>query len=136
MCVAGRRFLLTLAASAGGAALSGAAAAVLLSLYPPGSAGPHPTVWLAAVLPVAAALACAGALARTAGGVLLNALAFLLPQAAVAVGVFFFFAHPGGHGGEGLVLSTAEFWLKLGAAYALVTALVGAAALAFRLALR
>ena len=51
----------------------------------------------------------------------------------VAIGVFFFFAHPGGHGGEGLVLSTAEFWLKLGAAYALVAALVGAAALAFRL---
>jgi hypothetical protein len=131
-----RGFLLSAAASTAGAALSGTAAAVVLSLYPPGSEGAHPALWLATVLPVAAALAAAGALARTAGGVLLNAAGFFLPQAVAVVGVFFFFAHPGGHGGEGLVLATAEFWLKLGAAYALVAALVGAASLAFRLARR
>ena len=129
-----RGFLATLAASAGGAALSGFAAAAALSRHPPGSAGPHPALWVLVVLPVAAALACAGALAQTARAVALNSAAFLLPQAVAVVGVFFFFAHPGGHGGEGLVLATAEFWLKLAGAYALVTVLVGASSLAFRLA--
>jgi hypothetical protein len=129
-----RAFLLTLAASTGGAALSGAAAAVALMRHPPGSPGPYPALWVIVVLPVAAALACAGALTRTAKAVALNSLAFLLPQAAAAVGVFFLFAHPGGLNGEMLILTTAEFWLKLAGAYALVTALVGASSLAFRLA--
>jgi len=129
-----RGFLLTLTASAAGSALSGTVAAGVLLRHPPGSSGPHPALWVIVAFPVAAALACAGALARTARAVALNSLAFLLPQAAAAVGVFFLFAHPGGPGGEALLLATAEFWLKLAGAYVLVTALVGVSSLPFRLA--
>jgi hypothetical protein len=131
-----RGFLVALAASAGGAVLSGAAAAVVISLYPPGSAGASPALWGLAVLPVAVALVVAGALARTAVAVFLNSLAYLLPQLVVGLGVFLVFAHPGGAGGQGLVLATLEFWVKVAAAYAVVTVLVGVAALAFRLARR
>jgi len=131
-----RGFLLSLAAAAAGAGLSGAAAAVVVSLYPPGTPGASPALWGAVVLPVAASLVAAGALARTNTQVLLNSVAFLLPQAFAAMVVFFLFAHPGGAGGQGLVLATAEFWVKVGAAYALVVLLVGAASLTFRLARR
>jgi hypothetical protein len=131
-----RGFLVTFAASAGGALLSGLAVAVVVSLYPPGSTGASPALWGLAVLPVAAALVVAGALARTAGAVFLNSLAYLLPQLVAAVGVFFLFAHPGGAGGQGLVLATLEFWVKAAAAYAAVTVLVGVAALTFRYARR
>jgi len=131
---AARGFLVTLAASAGGAVLSGAAASVVVSLYPPGSGGASPAVWGLAVLPVAVALVVAGALARTATAVFLNSLAYLLPQLIAALGVFFLFAHPGGAGGQGLVLATVEFWVKVAAAYAVVAVLVGAASLTFRLA--
>jgi len=127
-----RGFWITLTAAAGGAALSGVCAAVVVSLYPPGSGGASPAIWGAVVLPVAAALAIAGALARTPGAVLLNSAAFLFPQSVAALGVFFLFAHPGGSGGETLVLATAEFWFKVAAAYAVVTVLVGVAALLFR----
>jgi len=131
-----RGFLVTLAASAGGAILSGVAAAVVVSLYPPGSAGASPALWGLAVLPVAVALVVAGALARTATAVFLNSLAYLLPQLVAALAVFFLFAHPGGAGGQGLILATAEFWLKVAAAYAAVMVLVGVASLAFRYARR
>lgn len=131
-----RGFLGTLAASAGGATLSGIAAAVVVSLYPPGSGGASPALWVLAVLPVAAALVVAGALARTAAAVLLNSFAYLLPQLLAALAVFFLFAHPGGAGGQGLVLATFEFWVKVAAAYAAVVVLVGVAALAFRAARR
>jgi len=131
-----RGFLVTLASSAGGAALSGTAAAVVVSLYPPGSGGASPALWGLAVLPVAIALVVAGALARTAAAVFLNSLAYLLPQLVAALAVFFLFAHPGGAGGQGLVLATAEFWLKVAAAYAAVVVLVGVSALAFRTARR
>lgn len=132
-----RGFLQTLAASAGGAALSGAAAALVVSLNPPGpEAGAHPALWVLVGLPVAAALAFAGALARTPREVLANSAAFLLPQAGVAITVFFLFAHPGGGGGGLGVLATPEFWLKLGGAYLLTLAFVGAASLAFRFARR
>ena len=133
---AARGFLVTLAASAGGAALSGAAVAVVLSLYPLGSDGASPALWGLAVLPVAVALVVAGALARTAAAIFLNSFAYLLPQLVAAVGVFFVFAHPGGAGGQGLVLATAEFWLKVAAAYTVVTVLIGVASLTFRLARR
>ncbi len=131
-----RGFLITLAASAGGAAVSGTAASVVVSLYPPGSEGASPLLWGAVVLPVAAALVAAGALARTTAAVLLNSIAYLAPQSAVAVAVFFLFAHPGGAGGQGLVLATPEFWLKLAAVYALVVLFVGISSLAFRMARR
>ena len=131
-----RGFLVTLAASAGGAILSGAAAAVVVSLHPPGSAGASPALWAVAVLPVAVALVVAGALARTAAAVFVNSLAYLLPQLVAAVGVFFLFAHPGGAGGQGLVLATLEFWVKVAAAYVAVTVLVGIASRAFRAARR
>ncbi|MHB8836648.1 MAG: hypothetical protein ACYC9Y_13235 [Candidatus Methylomirabilia bacterium] len=116
--------------------MSGAAVAVVVSLYPPGSAGAPPALWGLAMLPVAASLVVAGALARTAAAVFLNSLAYLLPQLVAALAVFFLFAHPGGAGGQGLVLATLEFWVKVAAAYVVVTVLVGAAALAFRLARR
>jgi hypothetical protein len=131
-----RGFLVTLTASAGGAIASAAAAALVLSLYPPGSGGASPALWGLAVLPVAVALVVAGALARTAGAVLLNSLAYLLPQLLAALGVFFVFAHPGGAGGQGLVLATLEFWVKVAAAYVAVVVLVGAASLVFRLTRR
>jgi len=131
-----RGFLVTLAASAGGAALSGGAAAVLVSLYPPGSGGASPALWGLVVLPVAVALVVAGALARTAAAIFLNSLAYLLPQLVAAMGVFFLFAHPGGAGGQGLVLATVEFWVKVAAAYTAVVVLVGVASLAFRSARR
>ena len=131
-----RGFLITLAASTAAAALSGGAAAVVVSLYPPSSGDASPALWGLVVLPVAVALVGAGALARTVAAVLLNTLAYLLPQLVVALGVFFLFAHPGGAGGPGLVLATLEFWVKVAAAYAAVAVLVGAAALAFRAALR
>ena len=127
-----RGFLASLAASAAGAALSGAAAAVILSLYPPGSGGASPALWGLAVLPVAAALAVAGALAQTAAAIFLNGLAYLLPQLVAALGVFFLFAHPGGAGGQGLVLATLEFWFKVAAVYAAVVVLVGISSLTFR----
>jgi len=133
---AARGFLIALAASAGGAALTGSLAAVVVSLHPPGSGGVPPALWGLVVLPVAAALAAAGALARTPGAVLRNSFAFLLPQSIAVVAVFFLFAHPGGSGGEGLLLATGEFWLKAAAAYALVVVLVGAASLVFRQARR
>ena len=133
---AARGFLVSLAASAGGAVLSGAAVAVVISMYPPGSGGASPALWGLAVLPVAIALAAAGALARTAAAVFLNSLAYLLPQLVAALVVFFLFAHPGGAGGQGLVLATLEFWVKVAAAYAVVTVLVGIAASAFRYARR
>ena len=136
MQAAARRFLVTLAASAAGAATSGAAAAVVMSLNPPESGGVPPVVWGLVVLPVAVALVVAGALARTAATVFLNSLAYLLPQVVAAMGVFFLFAHPGGAGGQGLVLATVEFWVKVGAAYAVVVVLVGFASLSFRLARR
>jgi hypothetical protein len=131
-----RRFLVTLAASAAGAAASGAGVAVVVSLYPPGSGGAPPALWGLVVLPVAVALVVAGALARTAAAVFLNSLAYLLPQLVAALAVFFLFAHPGGAGGQGLVLATVEFWVKVAAAYAVVVALVGVASLTFRLARR
>ena len=131
-----RGFLVTLAASAGGAALTGVAAAVVISSYPPGSGGAPPALWGLVVLPVAVALAVAGALARTPAAVFLNGLAYLLPQLVAALGVFFLFAHPGGAGGQGLVLATPEFWVKVVAAYAAVVVLVGVSSLAFRLARR
>ena len=133
---AARGFLIALAASAGGAALTGSLAAVVVSLHPPGSGGVPPALWGLMVLPVAAALVAAGALARTPGAVLRNSFAFLLPQSIAVVAVFFLFAHPGGSGGEGLLLATGEFWLKAAAAYALVVVLVGAASLVFRQARR
>jgi hypothetical protein len=131
-----RGFLVTVAASAGGAALSGAGAAVVVSLYPPGTGGASPALWGVVVLPVAVALVVAGALARTASAVFLNSLGYLLPQLVAALAVFFLFAHPGGAGGQGLVLATVEFWVKVAAAYATVVVLVGIASLAFRLARR
>ena len=131
-----RGFLTVLAASACGALLSGAFAGVVVSLHPPGSGGATPALWVLVVLPVAAALAAAGALSRTAGGVFLNSLAFLLPQSIAVAAVFFLFAHPGGSGGGGLLLATREFWLKTAAAYAVVVALVGAASAIFRRARR
>ena len=131
-----RGFLVSLAASAAGASLSGAAAALLVSLYPPGSGGASPALWGLAVLPVAAALVVAGALARSAAAIFLNGLAYLLPQLAAALGVFFLFAHPGGAGGQGLVLSTPEFWFKVAAAYAVVVVLLWIASLSFRLTRR
>ena len=131
-----RGFLVSLAASAGGAALSGAAAAAIVSIYPPGSGGAPAALWGAAVVPVAVALVTAGSLARRASAVLLNSLAFLLPQLAAALGVFYVFAHPGGAGGQGLVLTTVEFWIKVAAAYAASAVLVGTASLAFRMARR
>jgi len=131
-----RGFLVTLAASTGGAALSGLAAAVVVSLYPPGSGGASPALWGVAVLPVAVALVVAGALARTVAAVFANSLAYLLPQLIAALAVFFLFAHPGGAGGQGLVLATLEFWVKVAAAYAVVAVLVGGAALAFRFSRR
>jgi len=129
-------FLISLAAAAGGAALSGVTAAIVVSLYPPGTGGASPAVWGGVVLPVAAALVAAGALARTNLAVALNSVAFLLPQAVVALAVFFLFAHPGGSGGPALVLTTWDFWLEVVAAYALVVLLVGAASLIFRLSRR
>jgi len=131
-----RGFLVTLAAAAGGAAISGVAAAVVVSLYPPGSGGAAPAMWGLVVLPVAVVLVVAGALARTAAAVFLNSLAYLLPQLVAALGVFFLFAHPGGAGGQGLVLATVEFWVKVAAAYAAVVVLVGISSLAFRKARR
>jgi hypothetical protein len=132
----GRGFLAVLAASAAGAALSGGAAAVTLSLYPPGGGTVVPAwVWGLAGLPVAAALALAGVLSRTAGAVAVNAAAFLLPQAGAVLAVFVLFAHPGGGGGAGVV-ATGEFWLRVAAAYALVCAFVGAASLVVRLVSR
>jgi len=131
-----RGFLVTLAASAGGAILSGIAVAVVVSLYPPGSAGASPALWAVAMLPVAVALVVAGALARTTAAVFLNSLAYLLPQLVAALAVFFLFAHPGGAGGQGLVLATLEFWVKVAAAYTVVVILVGVASWAFRLARR
>jgi len=131
-----RRFLITLAASVVGAAASGAGAAVVVSLYPPGSGGASPVVWGLVALPVAVALVLAGALARTPTAVFLNSLAYLLPQLIAVLGVFFLFAHPGGAGGQGLVLATVEFWVEVGAAYAVVVVLVGFASLSFRLARR
>jgi hypothetical protein len=131
-----RRFLVTLAVSAASAAASGAGAAVVVSLSPPGSGAVSPAVWGLVVLPVAIALVVAGALARTAAAVFLNALAYLLPQLIAALGVFFLFAHPGGAGGPGLVLATVEFWVEVAAAYAVVVVLVGVASLTFRLARR
>ena len=131
-----RGFLATLAASAGAAALSGLAAAVVVSSYPPGSGGASPAAWGLVVLPVAVALVFAGALARTGAAVFLNSAAYLLPQLVAALGVFFLFAHPGGAGGQGLVLATVEFWVKVAAAYAVVVVLVGVASLSFRLARR
>lgn len=128
--------MLTLAASAGAALLTGAAAAVVISLFPPGSGGAAPAVWGIVMLPVAATLVVAGSLARSAPAVFLNSLAWLLPQLAAGVGVFFLFAHPGGAGGQGFVLTTLEFWVKVAAAYAAVVVLVGAAALSFRLGRR
>ena len=110
-----RGFLTVLAASAGGAALSGAAAALVVSLSPRVGRC-HAGALGVVVLPVAVALAAAGALARSAAAILLNALAFLLPQVAAALAVFFVFAQPGGAGGPGLVLTTGEFWVKVGAA--------------------
>ena len=127
-----RGFLVSLAASAAGASLSGAAAAVLVSLHPPGSGGASPALWGLAVLPVAAALVVAGALARSARAIFLNSLAYLVPQSAAALGVFFLFGHPGGAGGQGLVLATVEFWVKVAAAYAVVVVLVGVSSLTFR----
>jgi len=129
---AARGFLITLAVSAGGAALTGVLAAVVVSSHPPGSGGVPPALWGLTVLPVAAALAAAGAVARTPGAVFLNSLAFLLPQSIAVMAVFFLFAHPGGSGGEGLLLATSEFWFKAAVAYALVVVLVGAASLVFR----
>jgi len=131
-----RGFLVTLAASAGGAAASGIATAVVVSLYPPGSAGAPPALWGVVVLPVAVALVVAGALARTAATVFLNSFAYLLPQLVAALAVFFVFAHPGGAGGPGLILATLEFWVKVAAADAVVVVLVGVASLTFRLARR
>jgi len=131
-----RGFLVSLAASAGGAVLSGAGAAVLVSLYPPGSDGASPALWGLVVLPVAAALVITGALARTTAAIFLNGLAYLLPQLAAALGVFFLFAHPGDAGGPGLILATPEFWLEVAAAYAVVTILVGVASGWFRLVRR
>ncbi len=131
-----RGFLFTLAASTAGAALSGVGAAVLISLYPPGTGGASPALWGLAVLPVAMALVVAGALARTVSAIFLNGFAYLLPQLIAALGIFFLFAHPGGAGGQGLVLTTVEFWLKVAAAYAAVTVLVGIASLMFRLSRR
>jgi hypothetical protein len=131
-----RGFLIALSASAGGALLSGAAAATIVSLYPPGTPGASPALWGLAVLPVAVALVVAGALARTTAAILLNSLAYLLPQLVAALAVFFLFAHPGGAGGQGLVLTTLEFWVKVAAAYGVVTVLVGIASRAFRLARR
>ena len=127
-----RGFLVALSVSTVAAALSGGGAAVVLSLYPPGSGGAPPAVWGLVVLPVAVALVIAGALARTAAAVLLDSLAFLLPQLAVGMGVFFLFAHPGGAGGQGMVLATVEFWVKVAAAYAAVAVLVGVASIMFR----
>ena len=129
-------FLVALAASTGGAVLSGGAAAVLVSLHPPGSGGASPALWGVVVLPVALALVLAGALARTVFAVFLNALAYALPQLVMALGVFFLFAHPGGAGGQWLVLATLEFWVYVAVAYAAVAVLVGAASLAFRTVLR
>jgi len=131
-----RGFLVTLGASAGGAALSGAIAAVVISFHPPGTGGAPPALWGLVVLPVAAALVVAGATARAPAAVLLNALAFLVPQVLAVLAVFFAFAHPGGAGGQGLVLATFDFWVKVAAAYALVAVFVGVAALAFRYARR
>jgi hypothetical protein len=131
-----RGFLISLAASAGGAVLSGAAGAVVISTYPPGSGGASPALWGLVVLPVAVALAAAGALARTAAAVFLNSLAYLLPQLVAALAVFFLFAHPGGASGQGLVLATLEFWVKVAAVYAAVVVLVGVSSLAFRIARR
>jgi len=131
-----RGFLVTLTASTAAAALSGGAAAVVVSLYPPGSGGVSPALWGLVVLPVAVALVGAGVLARTAAAVFLNSLACLLPQLVVAMGVFFLFAHPGGAGGQWLVLATLEFWVYVAVAYAAVAVLVGAASLAFRTVLR
>jgi hypothetical protein len=131
-----RGFLVALAASAGGAAVSGALAAVVLSIHPPGSDGVSPALWGLVVLPVAAALAAAGALARSPSAVFLNSLAFLLPQLIAVTGVFFLFAHPGGSGGGEFLLATSEFWLKAAAGYALVVILVGAASLIFRRVVR
>jgi hypothetical protein len=85
---------------------------------------------------VAAALVVAGATARAPAAVLLNALAFLVPQVLAVLAVFFAFAHPGGAGGQGLVLATVDFWVKVAAAYALVAVFVGLASLAFRYARR
>jgi hypothetical protein len=129
-------FLATLAVSAGGAALSGVAAAVVISLYPPGSGNAPPALWGLVVLPVAIAMVLAGVLARTPRSVFLNSLAYLLPQLLAALTVFFLFAHPGGAGGPELILATLEFWVKVAAAYAVVTLLVGSSAWAFRLVRR
>lgn len=131
-----RAFFLTMAASACAAIVSGAAAATTVSLYPPGSGGAPPAVWGLVVLPVAVALVVAGALARTTAGVLLNSLAYLLPQLVAALAVFFLFAHPGGAGGPELVLGTVEFWVELGAAYAVVAILAGVASWSLKLARR
>jgi hypothetical protein len=131
-----RGFFVSLAASAGGATLSGIAAAIVVSLYPPGTGGASPALWGAVVLPVAVALVVAGALARHAAAVFLNSLAYLLPQLAAGLAVFFLFAHPGGAGGQGLILTTLEFWVKVAAAYAVVTVLVGIASLTFHFARR
>ena len=131
-----RGFLSALAVSAAAALLSGVAAAVVVSLYPPGSGSGHPALWVLVVLPVAVAVVFAGILARTAAAVFLNGLAYLLPQLLVALVVFFLFAHPGGAGGQGMILGTLEFWVKVAAAYAVVTVLVGVASYAFRLARR
>jgi hypothetical protein len=132
-----RGFLAALAASAAGAVLSGAGAAIVVSLYPPGAEGTaSPALWGLVMLPVAAALVVAGALARSVSGVLLNSLAYLLPQLVAALAVFFVFAHPGGAGGEGLLLATGEFWVKVAAGYGVVVVLVGVAALTFRRARR
>jgi hypothetical protein len=133
---AARGFLVALAASAGGSALAGGLAAVVVALHPPGSGGVPLALLGLVVLPVAAALVAAGAMARTLGAVLLNSLAFLLPQSVAVVAVFFLFAHPGGSGGEGLLLATGEFWLKAAAAYALVVVLVGGCSLIIRRARR
>lgn len=116
--------------------MTGAGAATVVSLYPPGSGGAAPALWGLVVLPVAVALVVAGALARTAAAVFLNSLACLLPQLVAVLAVFFLFAHPGGAGGQGFVLTTLEFWVKVAAAYVVVVALVGVASLAFRPARR
>lgn len=125
-------FFLALAASAAATAAAGAVALLLVLPRGPG-AGPVilPLAGLA-LLPVAAAAAFAGVRARSLAEVLLNSLAFLLPLAAGLVGGFFLWVHPGGPGGERLVLSSGAFWLQLGALYLVCVALVGTGFLVVR----
>lgn len=127
-------FLLALGASVAATAASGLLFLLLIVPRGPGAGRVILPLAALALFPVAAAAVFAGVRADDRAGVLLNSLAFLLPIAAGFFGGFFIVMHPGGPGGEALVLGSGAFWLELGAVYLFCVLLVGgSSALARRL---